>query len=64
MASYNLKVQIKNNKVAFLVERDHQETTESILQLIGALDLVKQSQLQKIGELARVKKEQKQDEEE
>jgi len=49
-----IKISERTNKVAFSVERNTEGSALDILELVGALDLIKESQLQKIGELNKV----------
>lgn len=50
-----IKINEQTQRVAFLIERNGQENVNDILELMGVLDLIKEAQLKKIGETARVR---------
>lgn len=51
-----IRINEDTQRVAFMVERNKEgENVSDILELAGVLDLIKEAQLKKIGELARVR---------
>lgn len=51
-----IRINEETQRVAFLVERNKEgESVNDILELVGVLDLIKEAQLKKIGELSRVR---------
>jgi hypothetical protein len=54
-ATIRIRINEESQRVAFLVERNTEENVNDILELVGVLDMIKEAQLKKIGELARVR---------
>lgn len=54
-ATIRIRINEETQRVAFLVERNRDENVTDILELVGVLDLIKEAQLKKVGELARVR---------
>lgn len=48
-----IKINEKTGQVGFLVEKNQPETVSGLLEFIGALELVKDAHVKKLGEIMR-----------